>query len=125
MPPDPRLELAILIVQQILALILDQQGGEAQQAVESNPYRIQTATELAYGYLKDPVVGLPNLFAAIQSVRLDTASPHIGTITDVLDALANMPPVTLPEIPPPGYGTGDPTGVWGVVFGTYAWCELD
>lgn len=125
MPPDPRLELAILIVQQILALILDQQGEESQQAVESNPYRIQTATELAYGYLKDPVVGLPNLFAAIQSVRLDTASPHIGTITDVLDVLANMPPITLPEIPPPGYGAGDLSEVWLSNLETYDWCPID
>lgn len=124
MTPD-ELFLLFQLLQQILGVANSISQGEQTQAVESNPFRIQTAAELAYGYVKDPVVGLPNLFAAIQNVRLDTGSPHLATLTDVLDAIAALTPVTLPVDPPPGYGFGDFNAAWGVVFGTYAWCEED
>lgn len=124
MTPEEYLIL-VQLLQQVLSLIAGQQGNDARLAVESSPYRIQTYTDLAWDYLHDDIVGLPALLAAVARVRLDESSPHVGTISDVLDAIAAMPLVTLPEVPPPGYGPGDVVSVWGEVFGTYTWCEVD
>ncbi len=118
--------------QLILGLIQAIQGDETNHAREHVPYAIETDALLSRAYLSSPIYGLAGLYSdiqdaltAIQNVRLDTASPHVGTITDVLDMLALLTPVTLPEVPPPGYGGGDLSDVWLSNLEVYDFCPVD
>lgn len=119
-------------LQLILALLQQVGGDTSSHAREYVPYVIEYDTTLSRAAILNEIYGLPaayldrqDILTAIQNVRLDTASPHIATITDVLDALANMPPITLPEPPPPGYGGGDLSEVWLSNLETYDWCPVD
>jgi hypothetical protein len=124
MTPDQVL-LLFQLIQQLLAMVdaLGDQSG--QTAVESRPLAIEDRVTTSWNAIFSPNYGLDALAGAIQSVRLDTASPHIGTITDVLDAIALLTPITLPEVPPPGYGGGDLSEVWLSNLETYDWCPID
>lgn len=104
------------------------QGG----AVEHAPFTIEHEVLFSRALLNSPIFGLAELYAyqqdtinAVQNVRLDTSSPHIGTITDVLDAIALLTPITLPEIPPPGYGPGDGPSTWPALIDVVQMCSLD
>lgn len=114
---------------QLLQLVAGQQGSAAKEHV---PYAIEQDALLTRALVDSPIFGLAELYAyiqdainAIQKVRLDTASPHLGTITDVLDAIAALTPVTLPTEPPPGYGGGDTSSLWATVVDVAQMCSLD
>jgi hypothetical protein len=97
------------LVQQVLNALLVTLGVvqslEAKQtSVESIPYATQVDADLARAMLENSGFGLAVLATRIEAVRYDAASPHLATITDVLDALAAAPLITLPTVPPPGYG---------------------
>jgi len=126
--------LAILaLLNQILALVTGDEQDNATVAREPTRYRILNQVELNGAILGNETYGLAEIYAyiqdtitAVQNVRLDTAEPHIGTITDVLDAIALLTPVTLPEVPPPGYGGSlDASSVWLSNLETYDWCPID
>jgi hypothetical protein len=124
-------ELALL--QLILSLVQGIAGDDASQAREHVPYVIEHDAAFTLAYLQNGTFGLEgaywdrqDILTAIANVRLDTAQPHVGTITDVLDAIAALTPVTLPEVPPPGYGVSvDLSEVWLSNLEVYDWCPVD
>lgn len=126
--------IAILAaLNQVLSILGVLQGDESATAREHVPYAIENDVLLTKALVNSPIFGLAELYAyqqdainAIQNVRLDTASPHIATVTDVLDAIALLTPVTLPELPPPGYGGSlDASTVWLSNLETYDFCPVD
>lgn len=112
-------------VQAIQSLINALTAQSDQTARENVPFTIETNVALIDSNVRDPAHGLAAIVNAIQAVRLDTSSPHIATITDVLDAIAAAPSVTLPTTPPPGYGGSSSAEVWSVVLPVGQMCALD
>ena len=113
------------LAQSIKSAVDSLRGSSDQTAKENVPFTIETNVALIDSNVRDPAHGLAAIITAIQSVRLDTTSPHIGTITDVLDAIALLTPVTLPTTPPPGYGGADAPTVWAYVIPVGQMCALD
>jgi len=124
-PEELAILRAIALITEVLNLIQGTQSDEETHARETSQYRIQTRVDNLDFIATDPVYGFTGIIDAIAAVRLDNAQPHLATLTDVLDALANMPPITLPEDPPPGYGSGDLSEVWLSNLEVYEWCPQD
>lgn len=122
---DPRLEFAILLLQQVLGIILSEQEQSPRLAKEGTPYNIEALAQDTHIALLDQNFGLDALRDAIGRIRSDGSGDPRPDLDTIFETLLALTPVTLPEIPPPGYGPGDVVSVWGEVFGTYAWCALD
>ena len=112
-------------VQAIQSLVQAITGAADNTARENVPFTIETNVAIIDSNVRDPAHGLAAIIDAIQAVRLDTTSPHIATITDVLDTLSAMPPVTLPTIPPDGYGGATTSQVWGYLLDVPSMCSVD
>lgn len=93
------------------------------QKVTAIDYRTDPGSA-GYSNLFQALVAIRDLIlTAVQNVRTDTATPHLATVQDVLDALAGLPlnPVNLPPTPPAGYGGATPAAIWNyTLLNTYA-----
>jgi hypothetical protein len=111
------IDRAILSELRRLAGIVEPLGDTA---VESSRFSIEDIAFSTAGTLTDPVYGLPAINTTLNLVALTIQGTGLPTIADVLAAIGNVNPVTLPETPPAGYG--------GTVIGEIlAWqlCALD
>ena len=108
------------------ALGLTQLINEKPTAVEAAPYDIEQKVTGIINRMPDPDLTLTTLLNAINAVRLDTASPHLATTTDILEAVQGVSTDVLAaigalSIPGPAPSVGDIVGgVWGEVDPTSA-----
>jgi len=109
MDPEDKALLAY-IVQLLLAL-----SGEPQVpgdvSTEPGKWGTWDIAQTIKAYLQDPTDGLAAatdqrnlLYGAVNLLQINTADPHPATLTDILAAIGNVNPVTLPTTPPSGYG---------------------
>lgn len=122
-PIDIRFIIATLT--QLIGILVGMDTDKANHARESAPFHIQTRVDELLFLAQDPGVGFFGLSDAIAAVRLDTAEPHLATLTDVLDAIALLTPVTLPDLPPEGWNLGGGSDVWLSNLETFDWCAVD
>lgn len=118
------------IVTEILNTVLTILGvtqslGDRPTAQETEPLAIQTIATNGTNTVIHPTWGNHALLNAIGLVRIDASEGHDPTIDDVLTQIALLTPVTLPEVPPPGYGPGDEVSPWLSNLETYDWCAVD
>lgn len=124
MTPD-EIFLLFQLIQQIIGALAGQEDELADVARESRSRIIEERVSAIWYPALDPGVGFTGLSSAINAVRLDTASPHAATLTDILDWLAAHETVTLPVTPPPGYGGGEGSSTWPALIDVAQMCELD
>lgn len=91
-------------VQAIRGIVDALSGPGNKTALESVPYRIDTATQGIIQDVRDPDFGLEALAADIARIRYDPAPDALPDLTAILAAITGLTPVTLPPSPPPGYG---------------------
>jgi hypothetical protein len=120
------MEELLVILNQVLGAVmtildLQQTLSGKELAVEAAPYDIEQKVTGIIGRMPDPDLTLTVLLNAINAVRLDTASPHLATTTDILAAVQGVSTDVLAaigalNIPAPAPSVGDITdGVWGKV----------
>jgi hypothetical protein len=124
-PEELAILRAIALITELLNLVQGTQSDAETHARETSQYRIQSRVDNIDFIATDPVYGFMGIIDAIAGVRIDNASPHLATLTDVLDAIAAIPQFTLPETPPPGYGGGEGVSPWLSNLETYDWCPVD
>lgn len=118
------------LVQQVLSAVLTTLGivqslDRVQAAQENVPFTIETTLAILDSYSRNAPTGFPAVLDAIALVRLDTASPHLATLTDVLDAIAAAPLVTLPTDPPPTWSIAFGVGTWLYSVDVPSMCPID
>jgi hypothetical protein len=101
----------------LLALVNVLRGQGTKQAVENIPYEIDTATQELLAIQQDSSISN----AAIRSTIDTNATLATAQYDDLVVRLGLLQtsagPVTLPTVPPAGYGSTDVTGVPDAVWG--------
>ena len=113
------------LVQSIKSVVENLAPPQGNVAVETAPYEILLNTIRIDAATENLPTQFSDVLTQIAAVRLDTTSPHLATLTDVLDAIALLTPVTLPTTPPPGYGGASLTDIWAQTLEVGQMCALD